>query len=650
MLIRLAARNMVRSIRNYLAYFLTVLIVVILMYSFTALVLSEDIMELSENMSAFRGSVIILTLFVSVIMAFVISYASDFIVSQRKKEFAVYRVMGMEQKTINFMFCMESSMLFFCAMLSGIVLGTAFSGNLIDYVMGVFDTPHKYGVNLSVVSIICTAIFCLLMQMISTLRIVRKINRQKIIDLMYDAQKNEQASIVHKAKQTGLFFLAIVLLPIGIWLIWYGLTCSSQMAWVYLGLALIFIMFSVLRIYRYFPMMLAAAVNKLGKWKFEGTNLFLLKQFVSRVNSAGKVMAVVAVLLTLAMCTIAGGLFMGASYKVNIEGYAPYDIAIKIDADIPDFEEELAYISDQVDITDYVDYKLYESEEIPDLPVLAVSDYNHIRKQLSLAPVDIRESEYLVHCEEIYKREALNQIKEQPLISISSHELVPFKEAVYTEILEQYWMAGDHGYAIVVPDSVAYGLPTQKSRLIVSTVPKAPKEMNRELEHVVSMHLEPFILEGILSEYTTIGVMVKTWTAANSLTGYTIISFCCLYLGVVFTILVGALLAFQQMAAVSRNRRSYTMLHKMGVASKEISKLAFREMLLFFAVPVIMPLIITFLLAGVLNNILKEQIMALNLILKYTGFAVMIFMVIYSFYFVITYITYKKLALVYSKK
>lgn len=174
-------------------------------------------------------------------------------------------------------------------------------------------------------------------------------------------------------------------------------------------------------------MMLATGVNKLEKWKFEGTNLFLLKQFVSRVNSSGKVMAVVAVLLTLAMCTIA---------------YAPYDVAIKIDADISDFEEELAYIDNQVGITDYVDYKLYESEEIPDLPVLAVSDYNHIRKQLLLAPVDIGESEYLVHCEEIYKKEALNRIKGQPLISINGHGLVSSKEAVYSEMLEQYWMAG----------------------------------------------------------------------------------------------------------------------------------------------------------------------------------------------------------------
>ena len=75
---------------------------------------------------------------------------------------------------------------------------------------------------------------------------------------------------------------------------------------------------------------------------------------------------------------------MGASYKVNIEGYAPYDIAIKIDADIPDFQEELAYISDQVDITDYVDYKLYESEEIPDLPVLAIlGNSSHLRRWTS---------------------------------------------------------------------------------------------------------------------------------------------------------------------------------------------------------------------------------------------------------------------------
>jgi len=371
--------------------------------------------------------------------------------------------------------------------------------------------------------------------------------------------------------------------------------------------------------------------------------LFLLKQFSSRINSTGKVVAIVAVLLTLSMSTIAGGLFMGASYTVNIEGYAPYDIAIKIDADITDFKTELEYIAKQVEITDHVSYKLYETSEFPELPILAISDYNHIRKQLDLKPVKLDNDQYIVHCEEIYKAEAMKRIKEQPTIKIASYEFVPADTSVYTEIIEQYWMVGDRGYALIVPDFVATTLSTHKSRLIVSTNPAAPKEMKKELFSVVSNHLKPYIVEGTLSEHTTIGVMIKTWTVANSLTGYTITSFCCLYLGVIFTILVGALLAFQQMTVVTKNRQKYEMLYKMGVSSKEIQAIALKEMLLFFATPVIMPLIVTFSLAGILNSILREQIMAANIIIKYTVLAVIISMLIYSSYFVITFITYKRL-------
>lgn len=650
MLYKLAIRNMTRSLRNYLSYFMTVIIAVALMYSFMALASSKDIMSLSDTMYAFKSSIIVLTFFISIMTAFVIGYAADFMIDQRKKEFAVYKVMGMEQKYINRLFYIENFILFVCAMVVGIVLGLFFAGVLTAYVMEVFDTPHRYSINVSKFPVIYTIVFGVTMQLLSIIRIIKNISHKKIIDLMYETLKNEQATINNTSKQRILFLFAVVLFPIGIWLVWYGLTCSSQMAWIYLGVALTFILFSVLQIYRYFPVTLTASVNKMEKWKYKGLNLFLLKQFSSRINSAGKIMAIVAVLLTLSMSTIAGGLFMGASYTVNIEGYAPYDIAIKIDADITDFETELAYIAKQVEITDYIDYKLYEAAEIPDLPILAVSDYNHIRKQLDLKPVNLDNNQYIVHCEEIYKEEALKRIKEQPMISIASHEFVPADTAVYTEGIEQYWMVGDNGYALIVPDFVVATLSTHKSRLIVSTNPAAPKEMKKELISVVSNHLKPYIVEGTLSEHTTIGVMIKTWTVANSLTGYTITSFCCLYLGVIFTILVGALLAFQQMTVVAKNRQRYEMLYKIGVPSKEISTIALKEMLLFFVTPVIMPFIVTFSLAGILNCILREQIMAANIIIKYTVLAVIIFMLIYSFYFVITFITYKRLTLQFLRK
>lgn len=645
MYIKLAIRNVKRSIINYLSYFLTIIIAVTLMYSFIALASSKDIMSLSDTMPVFKNSIIILTFIASFVIAFVIGYASDFMIDQRKKEFAVYKIIGMDQKNINQLFYLENMILFTFAMSIGIVLGAVFAGCLTSYVMRIFHTSHQYSVDLSSFPTIYTIIFGMLMQIISTIRIIRNLNKKKIIDLMYDSQKNEKTSIDNVSKQKILFFISLILFPIGIWLVWYGLTCSSQKAWIYLGIAMTSILLSVLQVYRYFPIMLTTIFDKVEIWKFRGTNLFLVKQFSSRINSTGKIMAVIAVLLTLAMCTISGGLFMGASYTVNIEDYAPYDIAIKIDANIENFKKELTYINKQVKITDYVDYKLYESVEIPEMPILAISDYNHIRKQLNLKPVQLGNEEYIVHCEEIYMKEALARIREHPIVSIANNNLLPSDTAVHTEGIEQYWMAGENGYAIVVPDRLVEKLSTKKSRLIVSTNPAASKEMKEELYSVISDHLKPYIEAGSLSEHTTIGVLVKSWTVANSLTGYTITSFCCLYLGIIFTILVGALLAFQQMAVAVKNKKKYTMLYKLGISWKQINRLAFKEMLLLFLTPIIMPFIVTFSFAGILNSILKKQILDNNIIIKYTGIAVTIFMIIYLFYFVITFNTYKRVAI-----
>nr|WP_314461230.1 FtsX-like permease family protein [uncultured Clostridium sp.] len=645
MYVKLALRNMKRSIGNYLSYFLTIMIAVTLMYSFIALASSRDIMALSDTMPVFKKYIIILTFITSIMIAFVISYASDFMIDQRKKEFAVYKVMGMEQKNINRLFCIENMLLFLLAMSIGIALGTVFAGGLTAYVMKIFQTSHQYGVNLSGFSVIYTSVFGMIIQIISAIRIIYNLNHMKIIDLIYDSQKNERASIRYSSKRRLLFFIALFLYPIGMWLVWYGLTCSSQMAWIYLGIATMCILFSVILIYRYFPIMFTTVFNKAEKWKLSGTNLFLLKQFNSRINSTGKIMALVAVLLTLAMSAIAGGLFMGASYTANIEDYAPYDVAIKIDADIEDFDKELTYIAKHVPVTDYVEYKLYETAQIAAMPILAISNYNHIRKQLDLKPVELGNNEYAVHCEPRYEKEMLAGMKDKPAVKIADHELFPADTPLHTETIEQYWMAGDNGYVMVVPDWLADGLLTHKSRLIVSTNPAAPKELKKELYSIISDHLEPYITKGILSEHTEIGVLVKTWTVANSLTGYTIISFCCLYMGIIFLILIGSLLAFQQMAVAEKNNKKYIMLYKVGISWQQINLLALKEMLLFFITPVIVPFLITFSLAGILNSILKNQVYAVNIILRYTGVAVAVFMMIYIFYFVITFITYRRVAL-----
>lgn len=643
MYLKLALKNMKRSIRDYTAYFITIIIAVTLMYSFLALSCSPDILMLSDTMSAFKGGITLLTVLAVVLISFVTGYAADFIINRRKQEFSVYKILGMEAKSINRMFYVENLFLFLTAMVLGIIFGSFLSGILSDYVMRIFDTPHEYSIAISKAPVLYTLFFCCLMQTITVVRIIRNINHKKIADLMYETQKKENPVISHSLRYKIIFVFAWISLAVGVFLIWYGLTCNTMLSWLYLFAAFVCVIFGIYRIYRFFPVLLTVWGDYLEGWKNKGTNMFLLKQFSSRINTSGKIMSAAAILLTLSMSAMALGLFMGAGYKENIEQYAPYDIAVKIDADISDFQEELRYVGEKVKISDYVDYKIYEDGIMENLPILALSDYNHIRKQLELKPLKLFDNEYAVHCADIYAGQAEEQIRSKSLITVGNYDLSSDESMIQTEAMEEYWMTGDNGYAIVVPDAVVRNLTTQKSRLIISTETPAPKELRDELIPIISSHLKPLILNGSISAHTEIGVLVQTWTAANSLTGYTIFSFSSLYIGIIFIVLVGTLMGFQQLAVAEANRRKYEILRKIGVSKKEMDGLLIKEMLLFFGTPVIMPLIVTIVLAFMLNEILREQISAMNLIRNYTLLAIGVFMIIYAVYFTIIFFSYRKL-------
>lgn len=69
---KLATRNVKRQIGNYLIYFITVSITVALMFAINNIFYSKQLLEYSESMSQLRSGLIIISLFVSFIVAFVL--------------------------------------------------------------------------------------------------------------------------------------------------------------------------------------------------------------------------------------------------------------------------------------------------------------------------------------------------------------------------------------------------------------------------------------------------------------------------------------------------------------------------------------------------------------------------------------------------
>lgn len=119
MYVKLAFRNVRRSLRDYIIYFITLTLTAALMYSFLALGFSEDIVAMTENMSMLTSGILFLSVVIAFLSSFMIGYAVRFMLEQRKKEFATNELMGMEGKTVRNLFLVENSMIGIGAFLLG---------------------------------------------------------------------------------------------------------------------------------------------------------------------------------------------------------------------------------------------------------------------------------------------------------------------------------------------------------------------------------------------------------------------------------------------------------------------------------------------------------------------------------------------------
>ena len=140
--IRLALRNIRRSLRDYIIYFVTLTLTAALMYSFLALGFSSDVLAMAENMSMLTTGILLMSALVAFMSSFVIGYAIRFMLGRRKKEFATYELIGMEAKTVRNLFLAENSIIGTGAFLLGSLVGTGLSGLLNQVVKNIFEVPN----------------------------------------------------------------------------------------------------------------------------------------------------------------------------------------------------------------------------------------------------------------------------------------------------------------------------------------------------------------------------------------------------------------------------------------------------------------------------------------------------------------------------
>ena len=123
MLGKLALRNVKRSVKDYLVYMITMILLTALMFAFNSVLFSPDIRERFDTVGIMAAMIGLATFFIVIIVAWLINYMVRFMLNKRSREFGTYLLLGMKKKQISRLYMRENIIMGAGAFLAGTALG-----------------------------------------------------------------------------------------------------------------------------------------------------------------------------------------------------------------------------------------------------------------------------------------------------------------------------------------------------------------------------------------------------------------------------------------------------------------------------------------------------------------------------------------------
>ena len=158
----LSMRNAKRQARDYLVYFVTIIITAALIYAFNGLVFSQEMRVLSKMMSTMPLIIVLASLVVVCIISWLVQYTTNFMLSRRSRELGTYILIGLENKQVAKMFFQENLIVGGAALVPGVLLGNLVYQALRALVLALFGKAYRFSFGFSPSALGLTLVYFLL--------------------------------------------------------------------------------------------------------------------------------------------------------------------------------------------------------------------------------------------------------------------------------------------------------------------------------------------------------------------------------------------------------------------------------------------------------------------------------------------------------
>ena len=640
MLFKLSVRNMKKNFKDYAIYFLTLVLGIAIFYMFNSLDSQQAMLQVSESTKSIINLMISIlgdvSIFVAIVLGLLIVYANNFLINRRKKEFGIYMTLGMEKKQISKLILLETILVGIISLVIGVIVGVFASQFMSILVAKMFEANMtKFQFVFSKDACIKTCVYFAVMYVAVMFFNTFTVSRYKLINLLNASKKNEKVKIKNPIVSIVIFIVASVILGIAYWKVTgdvNNLTETNQLLYPILmgiiGTILVFWSLSgfILRI-----------VQTSKKAYLKGTNMFVLRQMNNKINTMVISMSVICLMLFMTITILSSALSLKNTMQKEVNEVTPVDLNLYKDANLPESYINKAgktvnYTNEQIEdskitiketlenngfdmklLKDVVEIPIYSTDEwtwhdsfgsyydvvnkeysmlLYDTAenFIKISDYNKIAALYGLEQYELNNDEFVVVCDYSNMVEMRNNGLKSGNTTITLNG-VTYKSK-YNECKNGYvQISTNHTNMglILLPDNSPLTEEMKERTLFVANY---NANTNTEKEKIEEKCFgDSGAIQKIIDNGLDIGYHTRISLLESSIGLATIVTFIAIYLGIIFLIASAAILALKQLTESSDNIQRYTILRKIGCDEKMINKTLFRQIGIFFGLPLILAII-----------------------------------------------------------
>lgn len=342
---RLAATNLKKNRQFYLPYLLACIVIVALFCIILTLVSDPYLGDMTHggSVSAMLGVGVWIMALLSAIILF---YTNSTFTKQRKREFAIYNILGMEKRHISYVLFWESLYTAAMALFFGLVAAGVFSKLLQLVLVRLIGGEATFGLNISLMSIGYTAVFFgalfLLLLLLNTIRIIHLSNPVQLLRAGSEGEREPRSKWI-------LALLGAVCLTSG-----YLISLRTRTAYAaieYFFPAVILVIIGTYLVFIALSIVILKALRKNRRYYYKTNHFATVSGLIYRMSRNAAGLASICILSTMVLVTVS----TTVSLYRGLDAYAavrwPQDMTLTLMTDkqtntVPDVAPVLQVVDD----------------------------------------------------------------------------------------------------------------------------------------------------------------------------------------------------------------------------------------------------------------------------------------------------------------